>query len=150
VRGVFYRLAGCDISRGVTLIGKLTLIGSGDFPSRLHVGSGSIIGKGVVMGLDDEIKIGQNVSISPYATLFTGTHPIGFGSRRMDLRAATKPITIEDGVWVGMNSLILPGVTIGQGAVVSAGSVVKEDVPPNTLVEGNPAVATKKLPFGNR
>ena len=61
-----------------------------------------------------------------------------------------KPIVVEDGVWVGMHSLILPGVTLGRGCVVSAGSVVAQDVPPNTLVAGNPATVQQNLPFGNR
>jgi maltose O-acetyltransferase len=62
----------------------------------------------------------------------------------------SKPIVIEDGVWVGMNSLILPGVTLGHGAVISAGSVVTSNVPPDTLVAGNPAAVKDSLPFGNR
>jgi acetyltransferase-like isoleucine patch superfamily enzyme len=50
-----------------------------------------------------------------------------------------KPIKIEDNVWIGFDSIILPGVTIGRGAVVGARSVVKEDVPPYSIVAGNPA-----------
>jgi acetyltransferase-like isoleucine patch superfamily enzyme len=61
-----------------------------------------------------------------------------------------RPIVIDDGVWIGMHSLILPGVTVGSGSVVSAGSVVVESVPPNTLVSGNPATVVGQLPFGDR
>lgn len=49
------------------------------------------------------------------------------------------PVIINDNVWIGMNAIILPGVTIGKGAVIAAGSVVTKDVPPYSLVGGNPA-----------
>ncbi len=49
-----------------------------------------------------------------------------------------------------MGSMVLAGVTVGRGCVVSAGSVVTQDAPPNTLVQGNPAVVAQNLPFGNR
>ena len=145
-----YRLAGCSIDRSVTLIGRMTLIGSGQIASRLHIGHGCVIAHGVVFGLDDQITVGKNVSLGPYVKLYTATHPLGFGSRRMTLKIVTKPIVIEEGVWVGMDSLILPGVTLGQGCVVSAGAVVTTSVPPNTLVSGNPATVQKQLPFGDR
>jgi acetyltransferase-like isoleucine patch superfamily enzyme len=50
-----------------------------------------------------------------------------------------RPITLGDNVWVGRNAMIFPGVTVGEGSVVSAGAVVTSDVPPNTVVAGNPA-----------
>ena len=150
LRRSFYRLAGCRIDNAVTLVGRLTLLGSGNIANRLHIGEGSIIAQGVLFGLDGEIRVGRNVSISPYVKLYTATHNLGFGSRRMGHNVTTKPITIEDGVWVGLDCLILPGVTLGQGCVVSAGSVVAADVPPNTLVSGNPASVQKQLPFGDR
>jgi maltose O-acetyltransferase len=150
LRRTFYRLAGCKIDRAVTLMGSLTLIGAGDIASRLQIGEGTMVAQGVIFGLDGEINIGQNVSISPYVKLYTATHNLGYGSRRMGLGTKSKAITIEDGVWVGIDSLILPGVTLGQGCVISAGAVVTADVPPNTLVSGNPATVQKQLPFGDR
>jgi maltose O-acetyltransferase len=150
LRRSFYRLAGCNISRAVTLLGRLTLLGSGDIPRRLRIGEGSIIAHGVIFGLDGEITIGCNVSISPYVKLYTATHNLGYGSRRMGFGVKPRPICIENGVWIGIDSLILPGVTLGQGCVVSAGAVVTADVPANTLVSGNPAVVQKQLPFGDR
>ena len=150
IRARLYRLAGCDIERGVAILGKVLFIGAGDFPARLHIRAGAIIGLGVTVGLDEHITIGNNVSISPFSTLYTGTHQLGFGSRRMDYAVTPKPISIEDGAWVGMNCVVLPGVTIGRGAVVSAGSIVKANIAANTLAEGNPALVINKLPFGNR
>ena len=55
----------------------------------------------------------------------------------------TKPIKIDNGAWVGFNSIILKGVTIGKNAAIAAGSVVIKDVPPNTMVGGNPAKIIK-------
>ena len=150
LRASLYRRAGCDIGPRVSVLGRLTLVGQGDIARRLHVGEGSLIAPGVTLGLDGEITLGRNVSLSPGVTLYTATHALGFGSRRMALGVTPKPIVVEDGVWVGMQSLILPGVTLGRGCVVSAGAVVTQDVPPNTLVAGNPATVQQALPFGNR
>ena len=150
LRARFFRWGGCDIALQVAVLGRLRLLGEGDIAARLHIGQGSLIAPGVTFGLDGAITIGRCASISPEVTLYTATHALGFGSQRMSPAVTPKPIVIEDGVWVGMHSLILPGVTLGQGCVVSAGAVVTQDVPPNTLVAGNPAAVQQKLPFGNR
>lgn len=150
LRAQCYRLAGCELAPRVALLGRLRLLGEGEVAARLHLGAGCLIAPGVTFGLDGEITLGQNVSISPQATLYTATHGLGFGSQRMSPAVTPKPIIVEDGVWIGMQSLILPGVTLGQGCVVSAGAVVTQDVPPNALVAGNPATVQQKLPFGNR
>jgi carbonic anhydrase/acetyltransferase-like protein (isoleucine patch superfamily) len=76
--------------------------------------------------------------------------PIGPGSHRMMGEVSAKPVTIERGAWIGVGALILPGVTVGHGSIVGAGSVVNADVPPNTLVEGNPAKVVRALPWGDR
>jgi acetyltransferase-like isoleucine patch superfamily enzyme len=150
VRAHLFRHGGCDLEQGVGLQGRVVLFGPGRAVTRLHVARGTIIGPRVTFGLDADITIGRNVSIGPYATLYTATHAIGYGSRRMQFGVVARPIRIEDGVWVGMGSLILPGVTLGRGSVVSAGSVVTENVPPNCLVAGNPATVRETLPFGDR
>ena len=56
-----------------------------------------------------------------------------------------KPVTIEDNVWIGGNSTILPGVTIGHGSVIGAGSVVVKSIPPDTVAAGNPCKEIKKI-----
>lgn len=152
VRAILYRKAGCRIAQSVTVLGRLHLIGNGkgNYAARLIVGEGSIIAPDVRLGLEAEIHIGQNVSISPGVVLHTATHSIGFGSRRMNLTPQAKSVVVEDGVWIGMHSLILPGVRLGRGCVVAAGAVVTQDVPENSLVSGNPAVVQQTLPFGNR
>lgn len=84
------------------------------------------------------ITIGDDVQIGPGVQLLTPTHPVEPGPRRDKLEAA-QPISIADNVWIGGGAVILPGVTVGENSVVGAGAVVTRDVPPNTVVVGNPA-----------
>jgi maltose O-acetyltransferase len=140
------RAAGCHIAPRASFFGAVALVGPAGAASRLQVGEGCIIGPGVTFGLDAPIVLGRNVSISPGATLYTGTHHVGRSRSRMDPRVVAHPVVIEDGAWIGMQALVLPGVRVGAGAIVSAGAVVTSDVPPNTLVAGNPAVAVRELP----
>ncbi len=149
-RAWLYGIGGCDIASGVSLQGPLTLLGRGPSVHRLHVGEGSIVAPLVTLGLDADISIRCRVSIGPGTTIHTATHAIGFGSRRMQLLSVGRSVTIEDGVWIGADCLILPGVTVGHGSVVAAGAVVSEDVPPNVFVSGNPAIVREALPFGQR
>jgi acetyltransferase-like isoleucine patch superfamily enzyme len=91
--------------------------------------------------IGDFAMIGSNVVI-----VDTDFHPLDPGDRRADvLGGRHSPVAIEDGVFVGMNSLILKGVRIGAGAVVGAGSVVTSDVPAGVVVAGNPARVVRCL-----
>jgi acetyltransferase-like isoleucine patch superfamily enzyme len=139
-------IVGCDIGPGTAITGYVYIIGPRGCAERLHVGSGCIFGPDVTLCLDAPITLGKNVSIGPRAVLYTATHPLGVASRRMQLDILARPIVVEDGAWVGLAAMILPGVRIGRGAVVSAGAVVNEDVPANVLVAGNPATVVRDLP----
>jgi acetyltransferase-like isoleucine patch superfamily enzyme len=150
VRARFYRMGGCRIEHGVTIQGPLVLLGSGPRVDRLRIGEGTIVAPFVTFGLDAEVAIGRRVSIGPGAAFHTGTHAIGFASRRMQLATIADGITVEDGAWIGAHSVVLPGVTVGRGSIVSAGAVVTENVPANVLVAGNPATVREALPFANR
>lgn len=88
------------------------------------------------------ITVGNGVFIGPKVNLITINH-----DPDPDNRSATygRPIVIEDKVWIGINSTILPGVRIGYGAIVGAQSVVTHDVPPMTVVAGNPARIIRKI-----
>ena len=86
------------------------------------------------------IFIGNNVLVGPNVSFVTVNH--NFRNRHI---IECKKITINDNVWIGANSVILPGITIGKNSVIGAGSVVTKDVVDNTLVVGNPAKAIRKV-----
>lgn len=85
-----------------------------------------------------EVNIGDNVFIGPNTTLCTIIHAYDAEKRNAGIMRAL-PINIHDNVWIAANVVVLPGVTIGEGAIIGAGSVVTKDVAPGTIVAGNPA-----------
>ena len=89
------------------------------------------------------ITLGDNVFIGPKVCLITENHGILPSERRI---LTSKPVTLCNNVWVGAGAIILPGVTVGENSVVGAGAVVTHDVPPNTVVAGNPARVIKTIP----
>ena len=89
------------------------------------------------------ITIGDDVMIGPNVSLITSGHPLSPAERRAYVVAS--PIVIERGVWIATGVTVIGGVTIGENSVVAAGSVVTRDVPPNTLVGGNPAKVIRTL-----
>ncbi len=80
--------------------------------------------------------------IGPKATFITGGHPVDPDERR--LHSPARPSTVEENVWIGAGATILPGVTIGRDAVVAAGAVVADDVPPASLVTGAKATVRRQ------
>ncbi|NWG33075.1 MAG: acyltransferase [Chloroflexi bacterium] len=88
----------------------------------------------------EKIIIGNNVNVGANTIIMdTDFHPLEAEARRLNSAPAkTAPVFIEDDVFIGMHCLILKGVTLGQGSVIGAGSVVTKDVPPYTVVAGNP------------
>ena len=98
------------------------------------------------------VVIGNNCLIAANCQIFDGNgHDLSFPDvdNRINTKGTSKPVTIEDSVWIGANSIVLPGVTIGRGSVVSANSVVVKDVPPMVVVGGNPAVIIKNYTVTN-
>jgi acetyltransferase-like isoleucine patch superfamily enzyme len=100
----------------------------------LSIGEGSFVGR-VKIGLHAAVKIGSSVCINDDTELLTASHDVS--SPTWDTVSA--PIVIEDFAWIAKRCIILPGVTIGSGAVIGAGAVVAKDVGANTIVVGNPA-----------
>jgi acetyltransferase-like isoleucine patch superfamily enzyme len=90
------------------------------------------------------VRIGDNVWIAPNVGIYAAGHPLDVEDRIAGEEYAF-PVTIEDNVWIGGSVSIIGGVTIGKNSVVAAGSVVIRDVPPDTLVAGNPAKVVRKL-----
>lgn len=146
VRARLLSVVGCDVRRGVGVLGFVHLSGPKGCAANLRIGQGSIIGPNVTFCLDAPITLGTNVSIGPKVMLYTASHPIGGPARRMQLNPEARPIVVGDGAWIGLGAMVLPGVRIGRGAIVSAGSVVGNDVPDNVLAAGNPAQVVQELP----
>jgi maltose O-acetyltransferase len=147
VRARLYRWAGCRVASKAMLLGTLDVRGPQPaWQRRLSIGEGAFLTTGISIVLDGNCSIGRNVTISPGVTIHTGTHQVGPSERRCDPAAIGKDIVIDDGAWICMNVLILPGVRVGKGAVVAAGSVVVSDVPDNAFVAGNPAVVKRMMP----
>jgi acetyltransferase-like isoleucine patch superfamily enzyme len=129
-------------------IGSGCLIDSGvyiRYPWKFSIGNNSTINRkcsfyGSALFKDCQIKIGNNVAIGPECIFFAAGHDY----LRINLPDTASSIIIEDNVWVGGRSIILPGVTISEGAVVGAGSVVTKNVPSWSVVVGNPARIIKK------
>ncbi len=111
-----------------------------DYPWNVSIGEASSIGNDTWVYALDKITIGRNVCVGEGVRLLTGSHDIS--SSHFDL--VTKPIAINDNVWIATGAIVLPGITIGEGAVVAAGAVVAKDVEPWTVVGGNPAKFIKK------
>jgi maltose O-acetyltransferase len=115
-----------------------------DYGEHTHIGARVFANYGLVALDVAPITIGDDVQIGPNVQLLTPTHPLDPDLRRVKWEAA-EPITIGANVWLGGGAIILPGVTIGEDAVVGAGAVVTRDVPPRTVVVGNPARAIRSL-----
>lgn len=95
--------------------------------------------------LDEAIvTIGDNVFIGPNVSIYTACHPIDPNERNKGIEWA-EPVTIGNNVWIGGSATILPGVKVGDNAVVGAGSVVTHDIPSNTVSAGNPARIIKHI-----
>lgn len=150
IRGRIYRWAGFDVGDGAFLMGNLRLTSAApDFYGKLSIGEGATLADEITINLDGKVTIGKNAAIAPHVVIYTGSHQIGPGSKRIG-DFTSLPVTIEEGAWVRVGAIIVPGVTVGRGSIVAAGAVVLKDVPPNTYVEGNPAQVVRQLPWGYR
>lgn len=109
-----------------------------DMGVNLHVGDDFLTNYNVTILDMASVTIGNNVWLGPGVGLFAVAHPTSAAGRKEKLGIA-KPITLGDNVWVGGNASILMGVTIGNNAVIGAGSVVTHDIPDNAVAVGNPA-----------
>jgi len=130
-RRFFYRLAGIKIGKGSTIHTKARFYD----PRNISIGEDSIIGEGIVLDGRDKLSIGNHVDIASEVMIYNSEHDINNES----FSATTAPVKIEDYVFIGPRVIILAGVTIGRGAIVSAAAVVTKDVPPYAIVGGVPA-----------
>lgn len=109
-----------------------------DYGYNIHVGKNFFANFDTVILDAAPVTIGDNCLIGPQCGIYTAVHPMD-SARRVANYMHGEPITIGDNVWFGGHCTVLPGVTIGNNAVIGAGSVVTKDVPDNAVVAGNPA-----------
>jgi len=109
----------------------------------LSIGNNSSIGKNCQIAND--VTIGDDVMMAPEVVIFSVSHETSDVNTSMRLQGnlPAKPVTIGNDVWIGQRAIILPGVTIGNGAIVATGSVVTKDVANFSVVGGNPAKVIK-------
>ena len=93
---------------------------------------------------DTDIYVGDNVLFGPNVTLCAGTHPIHPELRRQQAQY-NLPIHIGNNLWIGGNTFVMPGVTIGENSVIGAGSVVTKDIPANVVALGNPCRVLREI-----
>jgi acetyltransferase-like isoleucine patch superfamily enzyme len=131
IRSRYWRLAFGSCGPGLRIYGRIAV----KMPEHVTVGHNCRFSDGVtILGLE-EVHIGDHVHISGHVIIATSG---------LDLESAERPhinapVHIGNYAWIGAGAMILPGITIGEGAVVGMGSVVTHDVPPYTVVAGNPA-----------
>ncbi len=131
VRKVIQQSAGIKIGKGSTIhMGAVFYE-----PKGIEIGDDTVIGENPVLDGRDRLKIGNHVALSSEVMVYNSQHDIHDAT----FKAISKPVTIEDYVFIGPRAIILPGVTVGKGAVVAAGAIVTKDVEPFTVVAGVPA-----------
>lgn len=124
----------------------------------ISIGDWCYIGEGVRVWSSGSIHIGDRVLISHNVNIFDSlTHPLNARQRHAQfvsimqtghpssIDLGERPVTVNDDVWIGANTSVLRGVTIGEGAIVGAGSVVTHDIPSYTIAVGNPARVIREL-----
>lgn len=137
IRKAIFRLAGVKIGRGSTIH-----IGARFYqPKNVAIGQGTIIGDHATLDGRAKLTIGDHVDIASEVMIFNGQHDI----HSQDFHPLESPVIIRDYVFIGPRAIILPGVTIGRGAVVAAGAVVTKDIDELIIVAGVPA-----QPIGQR
>lgn len=115
-----------------------------DYGFTTTVGDRSFINYGAVILDCAPVTIGSDVQLGPGVQLLTATHPLDAATRMARWESA-RPISIGDGAWLGGGVIVCPGVTIGNEAVVGAGSVVTRDIPARVLAAGNPCRVVRPI-----
>ena len=119
-------------------------------PFTCDYGNNIVLGKNVFINSNcyfmdgAKITVGDNVFIGPSCGFYTANHPLDYQTRNQGIEQAL-PILIGNNVWLGGNVIVLPGVEIGDGCVIGAGSVVTKDIEANSIATGVPCKVIKKI-----
>jgi acetyltransferase-like isoleucine patch superfamily enzyme len=141
------RAAGLRIHPHSLVMGPIDVTGPGGV-ALLSIGKNTFVTGPLHVDVGAAVTIGDGVHLGHQVLLITLNHEIGPPEERCGSLIAA-PIVIGDGVWIGSRVTILPGVSVGAGAIVAAGAVVTRDVPPNTMVAGIPAAVVRHLEAQN-
>ena len=136
--------ANCEIEQNATL---WIAEGEAGAAPRLELGDRVFVGRNAYLGVYQPIHIGNSTIIGAYCYIISANHK--FERRDVPIRDqgyGGSPIVIEEDVWIGTHVVVLPGVTIGKGAIIAAGSIVNKSVPPYAIWGGVPARAIKQRP----
>jgi acetyltransferase-like isoleucine patch superfamily enzyme len=139
VRALFGALIGKPVDDSFFLIPPFYATGGAD----TRIGRNVFVNQNCTFYDLGGLDIADDVMIGPNVSLITSGHPLDPFQRRAAVVA--KPIVIERNVWISAGAIITGGVTVGENSVVAAGAVVTKDVPPNTLVGGNPAQVIRSI-----
>jgi maltose O-acetyltransferase len=115
-----------------------------DYGFNIHLGDSVFFNFNCVVLDTARIEIGSHVMFGPNVQIYAPIHPMNAKERRTWLEAS-KPVTIGSDVWIGGGAIICPGVTIGDRAVIGAGSVVTRDIPADVFAAGNPCRVIREL-----
>ena len=138
VREYLRQITGSDIDDTVRVFPPFNI----NYGRKTTFGKGSFVNFGCTFLALGGITIGEGAFIAPHCVLATEYHPEDPATRHSLL---TKPILVRRNAWLGANVTVLAGVTIGENAIVAAGSVVTKDVPDNMVVAGNPAKIIREI-----
>lgn len=142
LRKLFLRLVGTQLGPHSTFYGGGYVYGRG-----LSSGACCFVNRDCYFDLTAPISLGADVVVGHGVMFITARHELGPSTRRAG-PVEGRPITVEDGAWLGAGCKLLPGTRIGRGAVVATGAVVTGDVAPDTFVAGVPAAPIRALPAG--
>lgn len=135
---------------GKVFMGKRSRLSDGDYlwvteGGLFALGDNSSLGVNCIVSCRERITIGKNVMIGPFVTFYDNDHVYVTEGIMAEAGYQTAPISISDNVWIGNQVKILKGVTIGEGSVIAAGTIVNKDVPPHTLYYNKKEDLAKKI-----
>lgn len=141
MRSNLLRFAGVDCHPAARIVSSCRIV-----TLNVSIGEDTFIGHQVLISGNEtaKITIGSHVDIAPRVVILSGTHEIDMQGTHSAGEGKGAPVWIQDGVWIGANSTVVPGVTIGQKSIIGAGSVVVSDIPPFCVAVGNPCRPIKR------